>query len=79
MAKYKVAMNGQTGEFEVHSATCPDPKRPEKRRDYTGPAWTREAESGQAALDEELADDFDGGSFKEAGFTGRVFPCAGRK
>lgn len=73
MTRYLVALNGQTGEYEVHAATCPDPARKApgtvrkvrgknyaKLGEYTHPAWPVEAESGEAALAAELNSDFSG-------------------
>jgi len=86
--KFKVGMNGNLGEYEVHSATCPDPARKARKGELTGPAWIVKAETAQAALDISLdecfgtAQDKDGvthddASYRVAGFGGRIFPCTG--
>ena len=89
--KYTIGLNDSC--FEIHAAGCRDldRKTPSARlrfAQFTGEPWTVERESGQAALDAELNEDFSsesehpaqdgfaGGTFGAAGFYGRIFPCA---
>jgi len=79
--EYVVGLNIQTQEFECHAPGCRDISGKSRRMGGgTGFSYIVKvkAVSGAAALDTEWLQEFDsdeGGTYKDAGFKGRVFSC----